>query len=341
MATTLKDIAEAVDMSISSVSLVLGNKPNRISKEKQAAIWKAAQKLHYVPDYAAHSFKGENKKLIGAVFAEGRNLHYSTMLASLNNSCMTRGWHMLTALGSESVASDVANLKLVMSMGVDGIVFCPSHSADRDSLASYTEMLQGFSGPVIFVERYYEYSSNYSAIAANRKKGTYMAVQHLISLGHENIGILCGKESDTQEWVAGMGSAFEEKGLDISSLQFFFGDDSPLSGYDQGTAIADAGVTGVFCTDDEMALGLCRRLHELNVKIPEDISIVGFNDNYFGRCLEVPLTSLSVQGDMMGYMLAERLFSELEDPKQQKCISLIDPILKVRASTAPPREIRL
>ncbi len=338
MATTLKDIAEATDMSIAAVSLVLGNKPNRISKEKQALIWKTAQKMHYISAHAPHPSRMPNRRLIGAIFHDGRNLHYSAMLMSLNNICLTRGWHMVTAFSGDTITGDVDCLNTMMAMNVDAIVFCPSSCADTDAMNNYLDILQYFQGPVIFVERYHEFSSNYSAFAANRKKGSYLALKHLLELGHKSIGILCGPNVSQERWITGMGAAFEEMGMDISSLKFYFGDDTPLSGYEIGAQIVQEGNTAVFAYDDDMAIGLCRRMHEMGVKIPEDLSIVGFNDIYYSRCLEIPLTSLSVQGDSMGYMIAERLFDELEDKKKQKCVTLIDPVLKVRASTAAPRQ---
>lgn len=335
MAVTLRDIAEQVDMSISAVSLVLGNKPNRISKEKQTLIRKTAADMNYTFEMPGKTQKN-GAKLIGAIFPDSRNLHYSSMVSVIGSIANTRGCRLVTCFSRDTVIGDIDSLNTLIDIGADAIIFCPSVAADDSDMIKYLEILDNYHKPVVFAERYYDFSTNYSTIAINRKKGIYLAMNHLLGLGHKKIAIISSRTDKTRKSVDRIKPALN---IDASvEITYFDGDDTPLSGYDAAEEIAKSNVTAVFCCDDGMALGVYKRFHELKIRIPDDISIVGTNDIYYSRCMETPLTSLCVLGDRYGFQIAERLFAEIEDPKIQKSVTLLDPVLQIRASTSAPKK---
>ena len=106
-----------------------------------------------------------------------------------------------------------------------------------------------------------------------------------------------------------------------------------VGAYDIAGTVLAKGCTAVFCYNDLMAYGLYKKYHELGIRIPKDISIIGFNDLYYSRCFEVPLTSVNVQGDRLGFSASERIFSELENPNQDKQVILLEPEISLRKST--------
>lgn len=332
MGVSLKDIAERADMSISAVSLVLGNRPNRISKEKQELIRKIAKELNYTPPRSGGLIPRQTGKAIGVILPDLKDLFYASIAMAITNICRTNDYNIMISSTDDSKEFDLSDIKVFRSREVDGLIFCPSSNITPTDYEEYSAALHALEKPVVFVDRYIP-NIGFSAVTINQSRGAYYAVKHLLELGHRNIGVIGGSTQSFSERYCGIVAACAEYLLDMSQISFFPCDLTPVGAYDIAGTVLAKGCTAVFCYNDLMAYGLYKKYHELGIRIPKDISIIGFNDLYYSRCFEVPLTSVNVQGDRLGFSASERIFSELENPNQDKQVILLEPEISLRKST--------
>jgi DNA-binding LacI/PurR family transcriptional regulator len=175
--------------------------------------------------------------------------------------------------------------------------------------------------------------------------GGEIAILHLLSLGHRDIAIIRGPEEvmATRERLAGVHRAMERAAIPLSTLRFVSGNFLRESGYQAMASLLKTSrrPTAVFCMNDEMAVGAIQAIHSLSaLKVPRDISILGFDDITWAAATYPRLTTVRVDKKLMGKLAMERLISLLEGPRHKIASSTITPELLKRESTAPPPRLQ-
>ena len=328
MRTTLKTIADHVGLSVASVSLVLNNKPNKLSPESRKKILAAAEELHYVPQLVSPAMAKKYSKTLGLIIPEVSNSFFADLAQGVGHCAQENGCQLLLSTTDGIAENDADILRLFISRNIAAMLFVASSNCNAS-------LLQSLPFPVIQVDRRNP-ALNFSAVVFNQKKGGYLATKHLLELGHRRIACLIGPKNltNTSLRLKGYYQAYKDMGLTPPSDGVFEGDYMSDSGFDATDAILAKGFTAIFSTNDMMAYGILKRLRQLKIKVPRDISIVGFDDVVYSDLLDVPLTTIRQSGYTIGYEACSRAFQEIEAPEIMKQTIQFEPELIIRESTA-------
>jgi LacI family transcriptional regulator len=329
--TTLKDIADEVSLSTSAVSLVLNGRPIKISEEKRIQILEAAKRLDYQTNRTPPARPPRSRK-IGIITPNVTNGFFSEALDGMEQRVALAGYTVLLGQSYNRSEAEHDVLRRLLDNHVDGLIV----STPDDSL------FDGLDVPVVLFNSEHP-TLNYSQVAYNECKGAFLATKHLLGLGHRKIACLTGDSERRANGrldsprVDGYFWAYADSGLTAPEDSVFFGDYlEAQSGYDRLDQIVEGGFKALFCCNDLMAYGIYRRAAELKVRIPRDLSIVGFDDLSYSSLLTPMLTTIHQSGARIGREAAERLLHELDDPGAPHQSIRFEPSLIVRDSTCPP-----
>ena len=325
----MADVASRAGVSHQTVSRVLNESP-LVREDTRARVMAAIEELGYRRNKAARMLATNRSGRIGMVSAH-LALHGPSMIAlAVQDAGFEAGYDVsLVALSELSVESLQGAVDRLLDEAVEAIVVAVAH---RESLQT-TRGLH-LAVPVILVQGVSRGQS--MAAGIDQEKGALLATEHLLDLGHSHVAHVTGP----LDWIeagqrrGGWLQAHEKRNLlPGPEVQ---GDWSAESGYHAGLRIAeDPSVTAVFAANDNMALGLLRALHERGRRVPEEVSVVGFDDVPEAAYFWPPLTTVSQEFSALGQRavaLAIRALGGEAEP----AIELVEPELAVRGSTAAP-----
>lgn len=338
--TTLKDVAIEAQTSITTVSLVLNNKAEQrgISPETQARVRAAAKLLSYRRNPYARALRTGFSNVIGVVGVGLDSLipHAKTYAAA----------QILYDLGFNVIAYDFnwqqdtsGLIEFITGLGVAGVLLTAYSPCVLDALNYCTA-----SGiPLVAMDDWQ--IPGVRAVGVDRAEGAYQAVMHLLELGHRRIAITSSSNPQDvliRARVRGYIAAYREAGLTIDESMFLGFDDAKVfnHGYELSKTLLNHpnNPTAVFCSNDEIALGVIKGMYENNISIPEQISIVGFNDSSDALKSVVPLTTVHQPIDEVVAAAVNILREMIEKPQEnpEASTTVIPTRLIVRQSTAEP-----
>ena len=331
---TMKDIANALDISPTTVSLVLNQKPNRISKSTKEKILFMAQQMNYCPNQLAVGLAKKRTKTIGLILPDISNIFFAELARGIDDQARERGWNIIFSSSSDLFERDLENIRTLYARGVDVITIAMASQATDKNIQEYRNLIDSLHIPFIFVDRY-EPSLSCSSIMLNQKKGLYLATKHLLELGHEKTACVIGPMNlnTTKERLEGYALAYREANIPIPADYFFEGDFSFHSGSAAVEKFIRLGFTAILAFNDMMAYGIYKKLKELNIRIPEDISVVGFDDLFFSELSDPPLTTIRQPANEIGMTAAIKAIEEAEQENPSKQNIFFEPLLVVREST--------
>ena len=328
---TIKDIARQAGMSVSAVSLVLNNRPCRISEAKKQEIREIAARLQYQPNQMARSLVTKETKMLALILPDIENIFFSSLAKRIEDGCRREGYLLIIANSGDRSAEDRALLHSIAARGVDGIFLIVSNESYRDNTALLAE-LGGLSIPFVMVDRVYE-DFVCDQVLFDNEEGGYLAARHLIGMGHTRIGCIANTAANNgRARLRGYRKAMEEAGLAAPDEWIAQGDYRMESGYRAADPLLHAGLTAVFATNDMMALGFLRRLYEKGKRVPADFSVVGYDDALDPFLLGNGLTTVAQDAQQLGdaacRLLIHRIRSGMGDPQAVR----LRPALIVRGS---------
>lgn len=331
--TTMKSIAEKAGVDVSTVSRALsGNK--RIKTETREEINRLARKLNYRPNELARGLVTQKTSTIGVIVPEISNSFYAGVLMSIEKVLSAEGYSMILGLSHYQTEMERHYLDLFISKRVDGLI-CFSNiligDASYPQLASYPAVLVDFKDSV----------QNVDLVASDNHYGVRLALEHLISLGHKKIAFVTDDMTTSarlQAYRAYMG----QHGLICDPFIVYAKQHYEEGGYHsiQTLLSLQERPTAVLFTNDYMALGALKAAKEQNVSVPEDISVVGFDDSTLLDYLIHSITTVRqpkhLLGERAARLLLQRIEGGMDHPKERV---IITPELIVRNSTGPcPKE---
>lgn len=331
MAATLKDVAERAGVSAAAVSLVLNGRPNRISEEKRALIFRAAEELNYLPNQNAVGLVKGRSEVLGVIIPDIRNLFFSELVSGIDAVALANGWNIIITSSNDQSALALQNIRTLAARDVGAMLLVPAGDAGAVEAVAYRQAIESFGRPVILMDRALP-GVAVSQVAIDQREGARLAVEHLFDLGHRKIACILGPRSFSTPRLTGVEDAFHAHGLELSAADLYQGAYTMESGYAVADAVFRSDHTAVFCFNDMMVCGLYKRARELGVSIPGDLSVVGFDDIFVSDYLEIPLTTVWQPAHELGAEAARRALYELEHPGKHIEIYL-KPELKVRKST--------
>lgn len=336
---TLHDVARLAGCSYQTVSRVV-NDQGAVHPDTRERVLAAIAEVGYRRNVAAAALKTDRPGSIGVV--TDSSWHYGPMgaLRGIENAAREVGKHIILSVNDEdSFGSLESTLDTFRDAYVDGlIVIAPLVREAELALASIGNTGWASVLPIVVLAADPVPIPHAIVVSEDQYEGSVRAVEHLISLGHQNIAHVAG----AQEWLDGQvrlkGWRDTLVAHDLSVPEAIIGDWSGESGYQAGCRIADLNPrpTAVFVASDLMALGLLRALNEHGLRVPQDISIIGFDDHEFASQFDPPLTTVRQDFVALGRLCVR----SLQDPE---CYprSTISPNLIVRTSTAPPSSLKI
>ncbi|MFP5354149.1 MAG: LacI family DNA-binding transcriptional regulator [Gemmatimonadota bacterium] len=330
---TIKDVARRAGVSVATVSRVL-NKSGPVSPEAAQRIREAADALHYVPHGGARSLITSKTSTIGVLLPDLYGGFFSELIRGIDQTAQQHGYHLLIS-GSHNRKAEMEAAMRAMRGRTDGLIAMSPHFDAATLVQNLPPSL-----PVILLSCQ-AWGEDHQVIAIDNAGGAEAMVRHLVALGHRRIAMVMGEEGhfDTGERLQGYRRALMEAGIAPDAAYEVQGDFSEASGHravQELLALAER-PTAIFCANDSMAIGGLCAVMDAGLRVPADITVVGFDDIPLAQYLSPPLTSVHVPIFEMGERAATRLIAALKgEPVSERRHERLPTRLVVRSSCAPP-----
>ena len=332
MSIRISDIARAANVSPATVARVVNNN-GYVSEEKRQLVNQAIDELGYVPNKIASGLRRSKPYFIGHVLqVSSENPFFARICNAVNETAEKAGYHVLTALKQTDVMKERAVIENLIGLMVDAIVFTGNTVSD----AATINWILARDIPVVMVERP-RHGSQVDAVLLDSFQGASMAMEHMIMKGHKDIGFLGLKyekhEVEYQRY-RGFSSAMAAHGLKIREEWVRYAPDYTVEYGRQAMAemlLSKKLPTALFITSDVVACGALQALYEKGLHVPEDMSIVGF-DNTLSSLCSPQLTSIEMQLEQAGATAVEMIMERKKGARVGVKTVMLSPILVDRGS---------
>jgi LacI family transcriptional regulator len=339
MRPTIRDVARLARCSIATVSLVLNNKDVSIPQSTIERIWKAANELNYRPNKLAVGMITKRTKMLGLVIPDNSNAFFGDLAKAIETAARKNDYNLILCDSDNNGQRDLEYISILSDRQVDGVIFVRSEGNQQDD-RKIIQIADQNGIPLVTVDRTMHGEKVYS-ITLDNFRGGYLAAQHLISLGHKRIGCYSGplELNSSHQRLDGVKEALAEAGIPYDESLLFVGE-YKLGRENEALAyFLDKKVTAVFAFNDMMAFGLYVSAMQMNISIPQDLSVVGFDDIFFCKLVSPQLTTVRQPVSDMGVCVVETLIRIMNGNNDgQPAIRKFEPELIVRSSTAPPKK---
>lgn len=314
MNLTLKDIAAKAKVSIKTVSRVINDEP-MVSKDTRSKVKTIIEELGYQPNLVARSLKKRKSNTIGFIIPDIGNPAFTEMVKGCMDSLNSKGYYTLLGSYEDDSKKEVDFIRDFNSMLIDGMVIIPSITEDRD-----ISIFKNINCPVVLIDREID-GLNIDTVISGNSNGAYRATKYLMSLRYKKIAFLGGLKTvkPAKKRFEGWKKALDEKKLYDEDL-VFWGNFSIESGYSMINQVLDrfSDIDAVFAGNDMVALGAMNAIKDRNLSIPDDISIIGYDDMFFSQYLNPSLSSLDAKLYLVGKTAAELLLERIKNPTDFK-----------------------
>jgi DNA-binding LacI/PurR family transcriptional regulator len=321
---TIYDVAKRAGVSKSLVSLVLRGSPN-VSAERRAAVDAAIAELNYRPSRAAAALAGSRTGTIGVIIDDYRNLWFVDFLHGIQEVLAEHGIRVAVADRSFNAHVDASPLEGFLAMRVDGIVVASEPSP---------EMGDGIGVPSVLAGNRLRRIPGADVVASDDRRGGKLAADHLLGLGHRKIGHVTGGGGSARERAAGFIDALREAGVEPVVLGDAGTSEQDGFHFTKMLFRANPETTAVFAANDSMAMGAAAAIRDLGLRVPEDISLLGYDNSPLASSNLLRLTTVDALNLEVGRQAALALLARFDAAEQEAATSLVEPRLVVRGSTA-------
>ncbi|KAF0222992.1 MAG: LacI family transcriptional [Erysipelotrichaceae bacterium] len=337
MKPTIKDVAKKSGFSITSVSQVLNNKPNAIPNQSKAKIIDAAKELNYRPNRLAVSLVTKSTKVLGLVIPDNSNLFFSELSKSIEVAARKKGYSIIYGNTNNESFRDIEYLHLFVDLQVDGIIVTKASSLNVEEDIENLSFLENVRKPYVIVDRPTQGIES-NLVYVDNVVGGELATQHLLDLGHTKIGCFTGPHNlvNSELRLEGYKKAIQQAGLDYDPRFIFEGNFSMGLESAAMDHFLKEKVSAVFCFNDIMAFGLYREAAHRGINIPNDLSIVGYDNVQLADIVYPGLSTIHQPIDEIGEEAVKMLATVIEETKKDtKHIQTktLKPTLVLRGST--------
>ncbi len=341
---TIKDVARLAGVSTATVSFVLNENPNEtISEVVKKRVFGAAKELNYFASAAAAGLARKRIGNVGLVFYKEddaiTNQFYSFVVQGAIKEAIERDYNLLFSYVDTTYKGHQDLPKIVREKNAAGVIFM------RRLQPKMIKDIQALGIAVVAVDTFPRMEGINSLQIDNRRGGA-LAGEHLIQLGHQKLAMLAPRTPapSIEERMAGFRSAFEKYDRKFSKTQNLVESEALTfeAGYEAThRALAKhSDLSALFCANDEMAAGALRAVHEAELQVPRDFSVVGFDDIVMSNYTDPPLTTVTVVKEHMGRRAMARLIELVERIDDRAKVEHSPVELIVRGSTSKPRARR-
>jgi LacI family transcriptional regulator len=299
---TLKDVAKDVGVSVATVSYVL-NKTGSVSVEMQKRVLAAVDRLNYQPNRQAQAMRTGKTNTIGLVLPDLTNPFFPELAQKVENEARARGISVILIDAQNSKEAEKEGINTLNQQNVDGIIWCPTNNQVANEISVHNK-------PTVLIDRPHP---GFDVVHSNYHSAGAIAAEHAVALGHQRIGLLSGPQD--------IESAIERRKGIINTasgrLNIVWDVDVPFSSELNEEAIQllkSSSVSLVLAASDLIAIGAINILRDAGIRVPEDISIIGFDDIPWASLVRPRLTTVSQPIADMGREAVLRLCQRIEEP---------------------------
>ena len=332
---TMKDVARHAGVSVSTVSYVL-NDSGPVAPERRARVLDAVRVLDYTPNESARSLKRRSASTIGLVVPDLANQFFALVAEGVEKAAAERDVLVVLCAPEATGQPESHHAKLLRSQRVDGVIYLSGSDASPASLVELNRV-----GAVVLVD---ERISGFDlpAVTSDNRRGAREIAAHVVAQGHRRLAIIGGPTSlwTAEQRLAGYREAIAAGGGDPDAVPVYTGDYRLESGQQLAERAlskpATERPTALLCANDLMAIGALEYCKSAGLRVPQDISIVGFDDLPIAALLTPRLTTVRQPARDMGYRAAELLFELLAGTGVSAEDGIFPTEVKIRESAGPP-----
>ena len=332
MSKRLAEVARKVGVSEATVSRALNGKPG-VSEQTRQAILTALDVMGYE---RPTKLRGERGRLVGLVLPELANPIFPAFAEVVGGALAQQGFTPVLCTRTAGGVSEDEYVDLLLSQQVSGVIFAGGLYSERDADHEHYQRLSDINLPTVFTSAKVP-ELRFPSVACDDTVAAQQAVGHLLSLGHSRIGFLLGPKDHVPSIIklkAGRAAA-KKAGVVIEDSWIEHSQYSLESGQAGAARLIEAGVTAIICASDPLALGAIRAVRRADLSVPQDVSVVGFDDSALMNTTDPALTTVRQPIDSMGRAAVDILVDLINGVPVPQDELLFEPELVVRASTGP------
>jgi LacI family transcriptional regulator len=326
---TIYEVSKLAGVSLATVSRVT-NKNTCVSDKTRRKVEDAMAELKYRPNSIAQSLASNCTNCVGIMVSELHGPFFGQMMAGIEQELRAAGKHVIITTGHSEEDKEKDGIDFLLSRNCDALIVHVEALSDN-----YLQELNKRGTPIYFMSRFIEELAD-NCISLNNELGGYLATQALIEQGHKNIAYIAGSrfKPDSQERLTGHKRAFAENNIIFDQNLYFEGDFRETGGRDGIKELLSkkATFTALVCANDEMASGAMAYARERGINLPEELSIIGFDNIIFSRHIHPKLTTIDNPVFEMGHMAAKLVLKNVYQHDQIYIKHFFEPTLIIRDS---------
>ncbi|KRN02839.1 ribose operon repressor [Levilactobacillus senmaizukei DSM 21775 = NBRC 103853] len=332
---TIRDLAEAAGVSVTTVSQILNGKGERFSLDTRRRVHQLQEEMGYVPDFNARNLIMKSAQTIGVLVPNLGNPFFSMFIRGVQETSRQRHFIPLIFGANHDEELEGYYLQELIKRAVDGLIIA-SASITGEAIDN---ILKKNGIPYLLIDQ--NGGPSLDRIHVDDEQGGQLAANHLLYLGHRQLAVVM-PDKPTQNLVIrlnGFKERLAEAGITLPDEAIIHSPMTKLGGYQATDAVLNQHPTAVFAINDETALGLIRGLHEKGLNVPADISVLGYDDIDLDEYVVPKLSSIHQPMVTMGQQATEMLINRIQD-QHQAAQSLALPVtLRQRESTSPIKKV--
>jgi LacI family transcriptional regulator len=326
---TIYEVSKLAGVSLATVSRVINNS-GKVTEKTREKVLLAIEELGFRPNSMAQSLALKRSNSVGILIPELHGPFFGVMLSNIELVLWEAGKRVIITAGHSDEARELDCIEFLLGGSCDALILHVYSVSDE-----YLIRLNEGNVPIILLNRYIPEMAD-RCISLDNEHGGYIATRALLEHGHTQIAYISGPhwKMDSFRRLAGHKRALQEFGLAFDGQLLFEGNFEESSGRQGMTSLLQSGrsFTGLVCANDEMAAGAMDVAREQGMKIPDDVSIIGFDNVFFSRYLTPKLSSISCRIDEMGRMAARCVLKTMYGEEQLSIQNEFQPSLVLRAS---------
>ncbi len=329
---TIRDVARHAQVSVTTVSHVV-NATRFVSETARERVQRAIEELRYVPSALARSLKSNRTHTVGTMIPNSSNPYFAEILRGIEDTCYEAGFNVILCNSDDQPLKQSTYVRLLSEKQVDGLIVMSS-GGDVELL----DTLRAANMPQVLVDREIDDLAA-DLVEVNHEAGGYLATQHLLRLGHRRIACIAGPQSlsSALQRVQGYRRALREAGVKADRQLLRNGDFTSAGGYAAMASLLETSPrewpSAVFASNDLMAIGAVCAAAAHGLRLPQGLSVIGFDDIALAAYSNPPLTTIVQPKHQTGALAARLLLQRIAEPGRALQREILQPTLVVRQST--------
>ncbi len=325
---TIKELAQELEMSTTTVSRVLTGqgKKYRISEKTAQRVREVASKVDFAPNQIARNLRLQKTNTIGLIIPNISNPFFANLARTVEEGLRKRGKMVLLCDTKDDTTLEKEAIELLLARKVDGLLIAPIGE-------KWEHLKNNVDIPLVLIDRYFE-NNDFAYVTTDNYQGAYDATSFLIAKGHQNIACIQGliNTSPNKNRIRGFIQALDDHDISHQELSILGTNYSAENGYESTQLLLQKAIrpTAIFALNNQIALGAMKAINEARLNIPEDISLISFDEQYYFELLSPPLSAVKQPMEGIGKTAVATLFDLLEGKKVTS--SKLIPSLIERAS---------